>query len=53
MFCNDDRSFNSVGIDLKDVILVMGWKIYVLSEVKRGKKRKKLGSVVGPIVCTL
>jgi len=28
------------------VILVMGWEVYVLSEVDRGKKRKKLGSVV-------
>jgi len=28
------------------VIFVMCWEIYVLSEVERGQKRKKLGSVV-------
>jgi len=38
------------------VILVMGWEIYVLSEVERKKKRKKLGSVVvgiGLFMCML
>ena len=28
------------------MILVMGWEIYALSEVERGKKSKKLRSVV-------
>ena len=28
------------------MIFVMGLEIYVLSEVERGQKRKKLGSVV-------
>ena len=32
------------------MIFVMGWEIYVLSEVERGQKRKKLGSVV---VCSV
>ena len=34
------------GGKVEDVIFVMCWEIYVLSEVERGQKRKKLGSVV-------